>query len=116
MTDALHTFGGDLSVAASGDLATASGTVATQQRVTRRLLTNQGGYIWQPDYGGGLPGMVGQVASVDAIGAVVREQMALEPTVAATPEPSVSVATNATGQTSAVITYTDAATGAAVTI
>ena len=116
MSDCFPTMGGDLSVGVGGDVLLASGSTYTQQRVTRRLLTNPGGYIWQLDYGAGLPAMVGQVASLDSIGAIVRAQMALEAAVAPSPEPTVTLASNALGQTAAVISYTDADSGQTVTV
>ena len=71
MADLALTFGGDLSVSPTGDIALSDGTTLTQQRVLRRLLTNHGGYIWQLGYGAGLAQFVGQPAAPAAIQAIV---------------------------------------------
>ncbi len=97
MPDLDHTIGSDLSLSASGDLLTADGLVLSQERVLRRLLTNPDDYLWHPEYGGGLPGKVGQTADVPAITAVIRSQMALEATVQQNPIPEVDVTMIASG-------------------
>ena len=116
MTDISHQFGSDLSVTSGGDLQTASGADETRQRFLRRLLTNPAAYIWHLDYGAGLPAMIGTPAHLADIAAIVRQQAILEPSIAATPEPTVTVTTDGLGGTFASVTYTDADTGSSVTI
>ncbi len=113
MTDLAHLFGSDLSISVGGDVQTVDGTDAVTQRVYRRLLTAPGGYLWQLAYGSGLPAMVGQPVSLDAIQAVVAEQMAMEPSVDQTQPIAVDVVTDTLGGVSLQVLYTDAASGAA---
>lgn len=108
MSDLSHVVGGDLTIAASGDLAAVSGSVLGQQRVLRRLLSNAGDYLWQLDYGAGLPAMIGTPADAAAITGIVRHQIFLEAAVARTPAPVIAV--EAEGSIlSLSITYNDAA-------
>jgi phage baseplate assembly protein W len=114
MTDIAHQFGSDLTTGPTGDIATASGPLLTQQRVLRRLLTNPGDYVWQPDYGAGLAAMVGQPADALRIRAVIRGQIFKEPAVARTPEPVIDVQSAPGGQSGTVavaVRYADADTG-----
>lgn len=113
MTDAALTFGGDLSVSPSGDIALAAGSALVRERLLRRLLTNAGDYIWQPTYGAGLGRFVGQPASAARIRAVVRGQVFREAAVARSPEPEIAVAAGPDGTTVVRIRYADAETGAA---
>jgi hypothetical protein len=107
MSDLNHVFGGDLAIAAHGDLGVLSGTALGQQRVLRRLLTNAGDYIWQLTYGAGLPAMIGTPVQADAIAGIVRSQIFLEAVVAHSPAPSVDV--SASGSiVSLSISYVDA--------
>lgn len=116
MPDLAHVFGSDLSVASTGDLATVDTDTWTQQRILRRLLTNLGGYIWQPGYGGSLPAMIGTPVSLGQIQGIVTTQMALETAVDQTQPITVNVVTNNIGTVSLTVTYTDAATGLATTL
>lgn len=111
MADIWHQFGADLAVGPTGDLASVDGTTLGQQRVLRRLLTNPGDYIWQPDYGAGLAQFVGQPASATQIRAVIRSQIFREATVARMPEPVISVEVDPGGTVFVEIRYADAATG-----
>ncbi len=111
MADLAHLFGNDLSLSPTGDLALSDSTQAGQERVLRRLLTNPGGYIWQLDYGAGLPAMVGTPADSNRIQAVVGAQMTLEPAVSRLPVPVVTVTASINGTVVASAKYTDAATG-----
>ena len=72
MTDAFHYFGSDLSLSATGDLLTADGLDESQQRVLRRLLTNQQDYLWQPTYGAGLPSYIGLPLDQAALSALIK--------------------------------------------
>lgn len=112
MADLWHQFGSDLALGATGDVALATGALAGQQRVLRRLLTNPGDYIWQLDYGAGLGQFVGSPASAAQIRAVVRSQIFKEAAVARSPEPLIDVTTDATGTVYVHIRYADAASGA----
>lgn len=92
MADLYHYWGNDLAVAASGDLLTAEPPERTRQAVLRRLMTSPADMLFHQEYGAGLPGRVGGVGDVAGIAGVVRAQMFMEPGVAHSPEPSVSVA------------------------
>lgn len=124
LSDLNHYWGNDLSVSASGDLLSVSGTLRGQQRVLRRLLTNPAStdgpadYIFQPDYGAGLPRFIGQTIDTQKITAAILAQMVLEDAVAQTPAPTVKVAQVGSDNTafSVVIAYNDAATNAPVTL
>ena len=111
MVDLALEVGGDLAVGPTGDLALANGTLLTQQRVLRRLLTNSGDYIWQLNYGAGLGAFVGQPGAPEMIAGVVRAQLLLEPSVAVSPPPVVAVAHENDGAVTATLTYADSTTG-----
>ena len=112
MADVWHQFGSDLTIGPTGDLSTVNGTPLGQQRVLRRLLTNQGDYIWQPGYGAGLPRFIGQPANAAQIRAVIRAQIFQEAAVASTLEPAIEVTSDDQGTTYAQIRYVDSDTGA----
>jgi phage baseplate assembly protein W len=116
MPDLSHQWGSDLALSPTGDLALAADAELTRQRVLKRLLTNQGDYIWQLDYGAGLPGFVGQPANPARIAALIRSQIFKEPGVARTPEPNISVSpitgSGPTAGLSVQIQYADATSGA----
>ena len=105
MADASHTWGGDLSLGPSGDLAPASGDPQTQQRILRRLLTNPGAYVWQSAYGGGFPAFVGATVTADQISAVATAQMALEATVLQAPAPVLTASADPYGNITVTIVY-----------
>lgn len=109
MFDVLHNWGADLSVGNGGDLALVTGAEVTSERIQRRLLTNPGDYLWHLEYGGGLAQFIGRPAVSPKIEAVIRTQLALEPTVAPIPAPLVSarLVDSANGYVVANITYTD---------
>jgi len=107
MSDLSHSFGSDLEVTVSGDLAAVSGSALGQQRVLRRLLTNAGDYIWQLAYGAGLPSMIGMPVDAATIAGLVRSQIFLESAVAQTPTPVIDVQAESS-VVSLQITYTDA--------
>lgn len=69
-----HTMGGDLDLSAMGGIAVVTGAEQTRQALLRRLCTNVAAYIWQPDYGAGLPARVGAVLDEAGIRALVLEQ------------------------------------------
>lgn len=110
MNDLFHVWGTDIGIGATGDLAIASGEIAGQQRVLRRLLTNPGDYIWQPVYGAGLARFVGSPVSESQIKAIIRSQIFKESSVSRTPEPVIEVQTSPGGPIGAVyvrIQYAD---------
>ncbi len=110
MTDSAHLFGNDLSLSATGDLLTASDSDETTQRVLRRLLTNIKDYLWQPTYGAGLPGYIGQVLDQPTLATLIKSQMYLEADVSHTPEPQITLTAIPNG-ISAQIVYTSLETG-----
>jgi phage baseplate assembly protein W len=89
----------------------AQGAAQGRQRVLRRLLTNPGDYIWQPEYGAGLGRFVGAPAAPERIRAVVRSQIFREPAVARRPEPGVEVQADGQGRVFVAIRYADADSG-----
>ena len=115
MADLANTFDQDLQPSASGDLLAIDGSLLGQQRVLRRLLTNPGDYIWEMDYGAGLPLYVGQTQDIDALQGLILSQLLLEPAVSQTPPPSVTV-TAITGGVWAQILYVDSDTGKQVNL
>ncbi|MFT8718268.1 phage tail protein, partial [Acetobacter sp.] len=110
MADISHVFGYDLSISSGGDLDVVSGTDAGVQRVTRRLCTNSGGYIFSLDYGAGLPARIGNTDTLADITAVVLQQMKLEASVSQTVEPSVSMTDLGNGTKQIIIKYSDSDT------
>ncbi|HNC11742.1 MAG TPA: hypothetical protein PLF59_08215 [Cyclobacteriaceae bacterium] len=92
--DADHNYGEDLKIVpvngattvnAQSDLQNVTGLTKSQQRILRRLMTNPGDYIWNPNYGAGLPKFVGKELSdtvLDEIKTAINSQMLQEPTVA----------------------------------
>lgn len=111
MPDLSHEFGADIVAGPTGDLALSEGVALGRQRVLRRLLTNPGEYIWQPEYGAGLGQFVGQPASAARIRAVVRSQIFREAAVARSPEPVVEVRAGDDGRVFVSIRYADADSG-----
>lgn len=105
-----HIYGEDLVVSANGDLLTADSVELSQQRILRRLYTNQQDYIWQPTYGAGLPQKIGSPFDVSTIEAIVTSQMYLEASVVRDPPPVVDVELFPNGMF-VNITYTEADSG-----
>ena len=89
MADVGHDFSGDLQVGATGDLLVVDSFLESNQRILRRLLTNQRDYLWQPGYGAGLPKRIGQPVNEAETEALIRSQMFLEDSVSQTPPPQV---------------------------
>jgi phage baseplate assembly protein W len=116
MADLQLTFGNDLTIDATGDIAVSDGSQEGMERVLRRLLTNQLEYIWQPAYGAGLASFLGQPAIQARIQAVIRSQMFQEAAVAQEPPPSITVTAQADNTVFANIQYVDANTGSNVTL
>ena len=116
MADIAHVIGCDLTISSTGDLAIVGSSLWTQQRVLRRLITNQGDYIWQLSYGGGLAAMVGTTVSAQQTAAIIRKQMSLEAAVSQLPEPTVAVQSDQNTTVFATVSYTDAQTGTSQTL
>lgn len=116
MPDISHLFGNDLSFGPTGDLAVADIPDVTTQRVIRRLMTNAGDYIWQLQYGAGLPSLVGQPARVNAIRGLIRGQMLQEAGVSQDPVPTVTVSSSLDNTVYASVIYADANTGTTQTV
>jgi hypothetical protein len=116
MADANLIWSGDLAVTPSGDLSLVDGAALGQQRVLRRLLTNQNDYTWQPSYGGGLGQYVGSIVNGRAIEGAIRGQLYLEAAVDHQPEPEISTATQSDGSVFVYIAYTDAPSGQTATL
>jgi hypothetical protein len=103
MTDAAQYFNDDLTIGATGDLQIADSVLESQQRILRRLMTNQtqydvdgnviapGDYLWHPTYGAGLPRMIGNVFDIEAVTALIRSQMYMEASVVQQPAPNITV-------------------------
>jgi phage baseplate assembly protein W len=89
--DIAHTFGNDLQASANGDLLTSDSLQLSQEMVLRRLLTNPGDYIWHPDYGAGLPAMIGKPIDIATVKSIIQAQMFLEASVVRTPAPVIDV-------------------------
>ena len=111
MADLSHEFGADLVASPTGDLGLADGAALGRQRVLRRLLTNPGDYIWQPDYGAGLGRFIGEPAAPERISAVIRSQIFRETAVARSPEPGITVQAGRDGRVFVTIRYADADSG-----
>ncbi len=113
ITDIGMTWSGDLSTSPTGDLATVTGPTMGTERVLRRLLTNPGDYIWNPEYGAGLAQYVGLPVNPAGIQALILAQMQFEPAVAQVPEPVVSIQSDVSGRLYAQIRYVDSETASA---
>jgi len=89
--DVSHVFGNDLQASANGDLLTSDSVQLSQEMVLRRLLTNPGDYIWHPDYGAGLPAMIGKPIDVATVTSIIQAQMFLAASVVRSPPPDITV-------------------------
>lgn len=111
LCDLAQTFGNDLSIDATGDLAVSAGSQLGQERVLRRLLSNPLSYIFWPLYGAGLARFIGRPASALRISALAKAQMALESVVSQTPPPTISAQVSKDSTVTLSISYIDAASG-----
>ncbi|MDY3551396.1 hypothetical protein R5W24_000472 [Gemmata sp. JC717] len=110
MADIAHYFSSDIGLGATGGVQVAEGTLESQQRILRRLLTNPGDYIWEPEYGAGLPRYIGEKLDIVALTALIRSQMYLEASVQQQPEPQIT-ATPIQNGIYVRIVYVEAETG-----
>lgn len=99
LSDISHWYAGDLGIASNGDLAAVQVNTRSQQRVFRRLMTNPGDYTTHPTYGAGLGRYVGGIATDAEIIGLIKGQLKLEPSVAKTPAPQVTLQRTAAGLT-----------------
>lgn len=112
LADAYHIFGQDLAVTTTGDIALATKSDRTNQRIIRRLLTvptdaKGSAYPWQPKFGVGLGAKLGESLDIRGIQGAIRSQMLQEPTVKKVPAPQVTVTPIATGGATISITYVE---------
>lgn len=91
MTDTSHLFTSDIALSATGDLLSVGGIEQGKQRILRRLLTNPGDYLWQPDYGAGLPSYIGRPLDQPALETLIKGQMYAEGGVSQDPEPQITL-------------------------
>jgi phage baseplate assembly protein W len=101
-------WGGDLSVGPGGDIGVAPVEIEIQQRLTRRLLTTPGEYIWHTEYGAGLGTFVGEPCSPGLIESTILNQLQHEALVAMNPSPTVQTDQSLAGSistTSVTIQY-----------
>jgi hypothetical protein len=115
MPDIAHIWGGDLQVSANGDLLLVDSINESNQRILHRLLTNPGDYIWHPEYGAGLPKMIGLPIDVESLKAIVTSQIFLEATVLRDPPPDITVSSFPNGMYVS-IKYTEADSGLPTTL
>jgi phage baseplate assembly protein W len=115
MPDLYADWNSDLSVSANGDLLLADSVILSQQSVLRRLLTNPGDYIWHPDYGTGLPAMIGMPIDVATVTRIIQTQMFLEESVVRSPAPVITVQSIPNGMF-VEIEYTEADSQQTVTL
>jgi hypothetical protein len=119
MADVALEWNGDFEVSPQGGLVLVDGDELARQRIIRRLFTAVQGYVWHPEYGAGLPQRIGNVARQRRIESIVRSQIALEASVAASPPPRVTVTDNSSldpGLYQIKIEYTDTATKLQMTL
>lgn len=112
LCDVDHTFGEDIGVTATGDIALVSKAERTIQRVIRRLLTPvttqvSSAYPWEPDYGAGLADEIGETVDIRKTRGIVLSQMLMEPSVAKIPAPTVTVTPLNVNDTAIDVNYTD---------
>lgn len=122
MPDIDHTWGGDLVVGPTGDLAVVDGTQRGIERVVRRLMTRgaqaatvnspalTGEMAFHQSYGASVPQRIGQTIDIPLITSVIRAQILLEDVVAESPAPVISVTPFLNGVV-VDIAYSDAVTG-----
>ncbi|MCE0745217.1 phage tail protein [Acetobacter sicerae] len=110
MSDISHTFGYDIDISETGDLAIVSGSDIGKQRITRRLCTNPGEYIFWTDYGAGLPQRIGNTDTLGDITSVILEQMKMESAISESPTPSIKMYSLTDGTKKISIQYSDSTT------
>ncbi|WP_029604808.1 hypothetical protein [Kozakia baliensis] len=106
-----HVMGDDLTLDAKSGIAVVSGSQETRENILRRLCTNPGAYIWQLDYGTGLPAMIGEPLLVQKTRRAVLAQMMDEFGVDQTQAVNVELSSSAGDIVQCTISYVDAQTG-----
>lgn len=115
MADLFLEWGGDFVADSTGDLLIVDGDDEVRQRLERRLFTAaNGGYLWHPEYGAGLPQKIGSVLTVAQIKSICVSQLNLEASVAKSPAAQITVSGNSDGTVTIAIQYWDAKTGVSV--
>lgn len=87
-------FGSDINLNQNSKIDLVSGDLETMQRIYRRLLTPVNNYLWDLEYGAGIPQYIGEnlTPSLEKlIKGRIRTNMYLESTVSHTPEPSITL-------------------------
>lgn len=107
MPDLKLTWAGDLSISPTGDLAMIDDPVLGTERVLRRLMTNAGDYIWNPEYGAGLAQFIGLPVDEASLETTIRSQMRLEAAVSKTLEPIIAISPGIAGSLYLQIRYED---------
>lgn len=115
MADIFHWWGSDINVSPSGDLALVDGLQRSNQRILRRLLTNQNEWLWHPTYGAGVGGRVGQLRDVTAIQSAINTQIMQEACVGRSPLPVITVTAIDNGADVKIV-YQDIQTGSQSTL
>ena len=111
MQDAALFWGNDYVASPIGDIGLVDSTLLGQQRVLRRLLTNPGDYVWQPEYGAGLGRFIGAPLDVRAVTSAIRSEIFKEVAVSRLPEPVVEASQDLDGTLFINIRYADATSG-----
>lgn len=91
LQDVNHTWGEDIGVSNTGDIALVGGDDRGQQRILRRLMTNPGDYVFQTNYGAGVLQAIGSPEDKGKLVATIRAQVLLEDSVAPIPAPTTTV-------------------------
>lgn len=91
LDDCDHVIGSDLQASPTGDIARVNNSDRSEQRVLRRLMTNPGAYPSHPNYGAGLPQLIGEDLNISALQTPITGQMLLEPSVSKSPGPTAVV-------------------------
>lgn len=91
LQDVDHEWGQDVALSNTGDLALVGNTKRGQQRILRRLMTNQGDYLFQEGYGAGILAAIGSTEDQGSIAGTCRSQVLLEDSVAPTPPPITTI-------------------------
>ncbi|MCA1179776.1 MULTISPECIES: phage tail protein [unclassified Pantoea] len=115
MNDLFHIPGGDLNITLSGDVRLVSHRERINQRILRRLITNPGDNIFDPEYGAGLGQKVGETFRPGEWKALITGQVLLEHSVAEHPPPVIKL-TQTQDSVSVSISYTDVTTGTSETL
>jgi hypothetical protein len=111
VNDADTSWNGDIAAGPTGDIAMTSGAILGQQRVLRRLMTNQNDYVWHPTYGAGLGQFIGMPVDARSLVGVIKSEIFAEAAVARQPEPAISANALPNGSIYLSISYVDAVNG-----